>query len=79
MPNTEYRCYLTDGDDKIRAVEVLHCSDDAAALLAAAGLLTASSYRSAELWQRGRLVGKWGNPDKPASSSDVILLGRDRV
>ena len=80
MPNIEYRCYLTDSDDKIRAFEVLHCIDDAAALLAAQSLLTASTYRSAELWQRGRLVGKWDSADKPDktdSSSNVIPIGRD--
>ena len=61
--NKSYRCYLTDGDDRIRSHEQIECEDDAQAALKAQALLAASHFASAELWQGQRLVGKWGNVD----------------
>ena len=61
MSNNQYRCYFTDENDRIKAVEQLECEDDAAALMKAEQVLTASAYNTAELWQGSRLVGKWGN------------------
>lgn len=56
-----YRCYFTDGDDRIQSFEQIECQHDAEAALKAQGLLAASPFTSAELWQGRRLVGKWSN------------------
>jgi hypothetical protein len=61
--NKSYRCYLIDGDDRIRSAEQIACEDDAQAALKAQALLAASRSASAELWQGKRLVGKWSNGD----------------
>ena len=61
MDNKTYRCYFTDGDDRIRTYEQIECADDASAALKAEELLRSSRYRSAELWEGKRLVGKWTN------------------
>ena len=54
-----YRCYFTDGDDRIQSYEQIECPDDAQATLTAQKLLAASPFTSAELWQGSRIVGKW--------------------
>jgi len=56
-----YRCYFTDGDDRIQSYEAIECEDDAQAVLQAQALLAASQFASAELWQGKRIVGKWSN------------------
>ncbi len=56
-----YRCYFTEVDDRIRSYEQIECENDAAAALKAQGLLAASQFTSAEVWQGRRLVGKWDN------------------
>jgi two-component sensor histidine kinase len=58
VPNNHYRCYFTDDDDRIRAVEQIACEGDADAVLKVEHLPAASIYRTAELWQGARLVGK---------------------
>lgn len=60
MPHRQYRCYFTDANDRIRAVKVVACDDDAEAMLRSEQLLASSEHRTAELWQGARLVGKWG-------------------
>jgi len=73
VPNSHYRCYFTDDDDRIRAVEQIACEGDADAVLKVEHLPAASIYRTAELWQGARLVGKWERPANlprhPARSS----------
>jgi len=59
MENKSYRCYFTDGDDRIRTFEQIESADDASAALKVEDLLGSSRYNSAELWQGNRLVGKW--------------------
>jgi hypothetical protein len=59
-PNGSYRCYFTDVDDRIKSFEQIECEGDADAALKAQALLAASRFTSAEVWQRSRLVGKWG-------------------
>lgn len=59
--NKSYRCYFTEGDDRIRSYEQMACENDAEAALKAQELLAASQFASAELWQGKRLVGKWSN------------------
>ena len=59
MTNKSYRCYFTDGDDRIRTYEQIECADDSAATLKVDELLATSRYSSAELWEGKRLVGKW--------------------
>lgn len=59
MGNKKYRCYFTDADDRIRSHEQIECSDDGTAALKVDELLAASQYRSAELWEGKRLVGRW--------------------
>jgi hypothetical protein len=61
MDSKTYRCYFTDGDDRIRTFEQIECADDAAAALEVELLLGSSRYSSAELWQGKRLVAKWAN------------------
>jgi hypothetical protein len=56
-----YRCYFTEVNDRIRSYEQIECENDAEAALKAQGLLAASQFTSAELWQGRRLVGKWDN------------------
>lgn len=84
VPNSQYRCYFTDENDRIKAVEQLECEDDAAAFLKAEQVLAASAHKTAELWQGSRLVGKWGNTGELAlrsgqseqsSESASIFLG----
>lgn len=58
MSQRDYRCYLADEADRIRAVQNLTCEDDAAAMLQAEQILAASTHRVAEIWQRSRMVGK---------------------
>lgn len=70
MPNSNYRCYFTDENDRIKGVEQINCQDDAEAALKVEHLLASSSHQSAELWQGPRLVGKWGNTGKAATRSD---------
>jgi hypothetical protein len=69
-----YRCYFTDGDDRIQSYEQIECADDAEAALKAQGLLAASHFASAELWQGKRIVGKWSRtaaskPESPDRST----------
>jgi hypothetical protein len=59
--NKSYRCYFTEGDDRIRSYEQMACENDAEAALKAQELLAASQFTSAEVWQGRRLVGKWGH------------------
>lgn len=59
MGNKNYRCYFTDADDRIRSHEQIECPDDGTAALKVDELLAASHYRSAELWEGKRLVGRW--------------------
>lgn len=81
MSTTSYRCYFTDEGDRIQAVEQIECDDDAGAALKAEHLLAQSKFRSAELWQGTRLVGKWGYgkggaataADRPAQGAEPIL------
>ena len=68
MDNKTYRCYFTDGDDRIRIFEQIECADDAAAALKVEHLLGSSRYGSAELWQGKRLVGKWTNGTAPSEA-----------
>jgi hypothetical protein len=56
-----YRCYFTDGNDRIQTYEQIECEDDAKAALKAQGLLAGSRFTSAEVWLGSRLVGKWSN------------------
>jgi len=62
--NRHYRCYFTDADDKIRAVDQILSENDADAALQVDRLLLTSQHESAELWQSNRLVGKWANGTK---------------
>jgi hypothetical protein len=64
-----YRCYFTNAEDRIQSYKVIECPTDAEAALKAQELLAASHLMTAELWQGGRLVGKWsssggGTPEK---------------
>jgi hypothetical protein len=52
---TKYRCYLLD-QDRISAVHVIEGEDDAAAMLEADRILAASSFTTAEVWDRERKV-----------------------
>jgi hypothetical protein len=56
MPTSNYRCYFLNGE-RIDAVEVLECDDDAAAILEADKILAASKHRSIEVWTGARRVG----------------------
>ncbi len=78
MSNNHYRCYFTDENDRIKAVEQLECEDDAAALMKAEQVLTLSAYRTAELWQGSRLVGKWGNTGQVAQQPRQSELPSER-
>jgi hypothetical protein len=69
MPNSHYRCYFTDENDRIKGVEQINGQDDAEAALKVEHLLTSSSHKSAELWQGSRLVGKWDNTGSSDSRS----------
>jgi hypothetical protein len=66
-----YRCYFTDDNDRIQSYEQIDCPDDAAAALKVEELLATSKYATAELWQGGRLVGRWsvGSADGPKKHS----------
>jgi hypothetical protein len=65
-----YRCYFLNGET-IRAAEDIGAKDDADALLRAEELLADSSFRSIEVWQEKRLVGRiGGSPDLTASDGD---------
>jgi hypothetical protein len=55
MTASHYRCYFLNGE-RIAAVEVVECDDDAAAVIEADRILAASSYKSIEVWDRGRRV-----------------------
>jgi hypothetical protein len=79
MPNSHYRCYFTDENDRIKAVEQIDCRDDAEAALKAEHLLASSLYRSAELWRGPRLVGKWSNTGQAPSQSEQVGLGSEHV
>jgi hypothetical protein len=63
-----YRCYFTNGDDRIQSYEQIECGDDAEAALRAQGLLAVSQFTSAELWQGKRIVGKWSNTGTAGSN-----------
>ena len=53
---TKYRCYLIR-DEHIAAHEIIDCDDDAAAVMAADRILSATTiYTHAEVWDRARMV-----------------------
>jgi len=52
---TTYRCHVLDGD-RIAAVEVIDCADDASALIEADRILEASHYTTVEVWCRQHKV-----------------------
>ena len=72
MPHRRYRCYFTDANDRIRAVEAIACDDDAEAMLRSEQLLASSEYRTAELWQGARLVGRLGKAQVAVRASADI-------
>lgn len=51
----KYRCYLLDSN-RMAAVQVIECDDDAAALIEAFGLLASSPGTAAEVWDGARQV-----------------------
>ena len=71
MENKTYRCYFTDGDDRIQTYEQIECADDPTAVLKAEHLLSSSQYSSAELWQGKRLVGKWSTGSTGIGAADA--------
>jgi hypothetical protein len=53
---TKYRCYLIRGEH-IAAHEIIKCDDDAAAVVEADRILSATtSYTQVEVWDRARMV-----------------------
>jgi hypothetical protein len=53
---TKYHCYLIR-DEHIAAREIIDCDDDAAAVIAADRILSATTtYTQAEAWDRDRMV-----------------------
>jgi hypothetical protein len=52
---TRYRCYLLD-INRIAAVCVIECDDDAAALQETGRILETSPCTAAEVWERSRKV-----------------------
>ncbi len=63
MINKSYHSHFTDSNDRIQICERLECPNDVTAVLKVEELLAASKYKTAELWQSARLVGKWSaNP-----------------
>ena len=68
--NRSYRCYFTDGEDRINSYEQIECEDDAQAALRAQHLLAKSHFTTAELWSGKRLVGKWGKSARPNGHTD---------
>jgi hypothetical protein len=53
---TKYRCYLIR-DEHIAAHEIIDCDGDAAAVIAAHRILSATTtYTQAEVWDRDRMV-----------------------
>jgi hypothetical protein len=65
--NKSYRCYFTDGNDRIQTYKQIECADDAKAALEAQELLATSRFTSAEVWQGKRFIGKWGNTGTASS------------
>ena len=63
---SRYRCFLSDGDDRIVSVELFDCASDAEALVSASEALRRSPAFLAEIWERSRLVGKWERSPAPA-------------
>jgi hypothetical protein len=65
-PAIDYRCYLMIGQS-IRGVEVVHCRQDADAILEAAKLLDSKSeFDLVEIWAGARIVGRFPRrPKKP--------------
>ena len=64
MTPTKYRCYLLDGD-RIDAVEIIECENDAAENEAGM-ILAASNYRALEVWDRARKVSMISRTDTAA-------------
>jgi hypothetical protein len=52
---SKYRCYLLD-QDRIAAMQVIECEDDATALLEAGRILEKSPCTAAEVWKLDRRV-----------------------
>jgi hypothetical protein len=65
---TAYRIYLVGAAGRLRLGDVLQADDDAAAIAAARAALPAG--QAAELWQGGRIVGRF-------SRSGAFAPGRD--
>ena len=59
MTHKNYRCCLTDRENRTLKTERVDAADDASALLQVERLLERSPHGSAELWDGQRLVGKW--------------------
>ena len=62
---TNYRCYFLNGE-RIAAIEAIACGDDAAAILEADKILSASPYLSIEVWAGPRQVGIVSRKDPTA-------------
>ncbi len=53
----QYRLYIVGANDRLQLAQALDCRHDAEAVAEAAKLLPAG--QSAELWDAGRLVGRF--------------------
>jgi hypothetical protein len=65
-----YRCYFLDQNSRVRAIRIIACADDDAAMTAAGNLLKQNPFSGAELWHRERWVAQWQNGSEPKRANE---------
>jgi hypothetical protein len=72
----DYRCYLIRGE-RIQAVQIFDCADDAEVILKASALLCSKpEYQDIEIWNDARMVARLPQPEQSHDEGNVDGMGR---